>query len=77
MKLGNAIAAGLFLYTLLTCRRRRYTASWWQQTNGGEWEFRVQHFDSRPELLRLDWFDAGKSKRYTVAHYMVEKRRAA
>ncbi len=75
MRLGNAIAAGLFLYALLTRKRRRYTASWWQRTNKGQWEHREEHFDSRPHLLRLDWFDTAKSGRYTVAEYMVTRRR--
>lgn len=75
MKLGDILALLLFLYALLTRKRRRYTASWWQRTNKGQWEYQVRHFDSRPDLLRLDWFDAAKSGRYTMAWYMVTKRR--
>lgn len=41
------------------------------------WEYREEHFDSSEaaDLLRLDWFDTAKSGRYTVAEYMVTRRR--
>lgn len=75
MKLGNAIAAGLFLYALLTRKKRRYTASWWQRTNSGGWEYREEHFNANLHLLRMSWFGVGEGGRATIREYMVTKRR--
>lgn len=77
MKLGDLLALVLFLYALLTRKKRRYTASWWQRSeaNGGGWEYREEHFNANPHLLRASWFGVGEGGRATICEYMVTKRR--
>ncbi len=52
MKLGNVIAAGLFLYALLTRKRRRYTLSYWMRRDGGPWTEVTRSFSAPPDVIR-------------------------
>ncbi len=75
MRLGNAIAAGLFLYALLTRKRRRYTLSYLVRCNDEPWQEVTRSFTARPDVLR-ELMDANtEDGPFLIAGTLLMKRR--
>ncbi len=75
MRVGNAIAAGLFLYALLTRKRRRYTLSYLVRRDGEPWQEVTRSFAVRPDVLRELTNANAEEGPFLMAGTLLTKRR--